>query len=192
MSCKRSDERERHALFQLDFAAGSRGPVRQATSWDKARPTPAPRVATGGASEIATGPALAGNGAHRASRELVDADVGPDAIEPRTNARARGWSDPRSPSTNERLLDHVVRVVRGAEHAVAVEAQLVAVRWRRAGRMRGRSSRAGVKSMSDAGAWLLSFGHRLRHGVSRVHANIQADRLGYGVDVEVASDRPRG
>ena len=81
-------------------------------------------------------------GAARALRELVEAHVGGDAVEP--GARARGVLQGvlGAEGADERLLHHVVAVVRRAQHAVAVEPQRRAVRLHEGGEGVHAASRA--------------------------------------------------
>src|SRR5690606_21403918 len=57
-------------------------------------------------------------------RQEVEANVGRDAIEPRTERGAALEPVQAPPSANQRLLNGVVRVEHGAQHAVTVSRQV--------------------------------------------------------------------
>src|SRR5919202_5027915 len=75
----------------------------------------------------AGGAEVHGAGAPLLSLEHVEADVGGDLIEPRAQLRAAFEAIEVAPGSDQRLLDGVLGLEAGPEHAVAVGGQLGAV-----------------------------------------------------------------
>jgi len=63
-----------------------------------------------------------------AARDCVQASVRGDAVEPGAKRNASFEPPDATPGAKERLLNQILGVVEGAEHAIAVQLQLPAVR----------------------------------------------------------------
>ena len=126
---ERRDERQLDALALLVGRTGRGEPVREARRPDRARPRPTRRSGSpgescgrGGRAEVDRQRAL------RPPRELVQARVRRDLVEPRAQRAALREARQGAPGPQQRLLERVLGVVDRAEHPVAVGVQLRATR----------------------------------------------------------------
>jgi hypothetical protein len=88
----------------------------------------------------------------RPTRQLVQAGVGGDPVEPGPQARAAGEAAAPAPGPQQRLLHQVLGVLEGAEHAVAVQMELAPVALGQRGKARLVPPRAAARSARASSA----------------------------------------
>ncbi len=139
---KSGGERQLDALALL-VAGGRRGePVGEAGVGERLEPAQLGRGRRQLAMRVAGGAASSGTSRRGRRSSAFEADVRRDPVQPGAQ-RCCGALEPGQPApgAHERLLERVLGVLDGAEHAVAMRLQLGAVRVRRAARSRARSRR---------------------------------------------------